>query len=112
MDFALDGFALGVVPPGADPVALELREGQHQPQDEPAVIGAEVELVLNGDQAAGGAIDALDMLQRVLEGAAEAVELGDDDPIAQPGLDAFDRFDQKRSVRTTAGLVELLEYSL
>ena len=67
MDSALDGLALGVVPAGADAVALELRERQHQPQDKPAVVGAEVELVLDGDESAAGSVDALNVIQGVFE---------------------------------------------
>ena len=40
---------------------------------------------------------------------AEAVELGDDDPVAQATLDAFDRGEEERSVGSAAGLVEFLE---
>jgi hypothetical protein len=49
------------------------------------------------------------VVERVLEGAAEAVELGDDDSIAESALDAFDRCQEERSVDSAAGLVELLQ---
>jgi hypothetical protein len=87
---------------------LELQrplKGDRQP-DVAAAVEEELRLPVGGGDRLHVVVDAL---ERVLEGAPEPVEHGDDDPVAQPTLNAFDRFEKERAVSAAAGFVELLE---
>lgn len=86
-----------------------VRERQHDPQDQPSDIGAQVELVLDRHERPARPVDPLDVLQRVAQRPAEAIELGDDDAAAHAGFDTLDRLHQQRSVGTAPRRIELFE---
>ena len=82
---------------------------QHDPDDQPARVGGQVESVLHRDEDPVGCLDALDRGEAVRQRSAEAIELGDDEAVAGSRLDSAERLRQARTVRPSARHVELLE---
>jgi hypothetical protein len=73
------------------------------------VVGRQIEVVLDRDEGPAGVLDALEVIECVTQGSTEAIQPGDDDPAAQPALDALDRFHQQGPVGPAAGLIKFLE---
>jgi hypothetical protein len=87
----------------ADDLPLELREGQEDVQHQPAHAGGRAELLRDGHEADAVFVERLYQAGEVQEGAAEPIDLVDDDHVHLARLDVGQQPPQRRPLHVAAG---------